>query len=187
MDLVRGLVSKKKKRYVADGFDLGMFWCSREARANVWTDLSYITDRVIAMGFPSEGVEGLYRSPMKEVQRFMDTYHLGKYKIYNLCSERSYRPEKFQGQVAVFPFDDHNAPSLSLMRGFCKDADEWLQKDPKNIIAVHCKAGKGRTGTMITCYLMHCGDYPIYSEALHFYAQRRTQNGSVSSTTPFSL
>ena len=42
MNRVRGLVSKKKKRFQGDGFDL---------------DLSFITPRIIAMGFPSTGYE----------------------------------------------------------------------------------------------------------------------------------
>jgi hypothetical protein len=38
--LARNLVSKQKRRYTQDGFDL---------------DLSYITECIIAMGIPSEG------------------------------------------------------------------------------------------------------------------------------------
>ena len=55
---VRGLVSKKKMRFKKDGFDL---------------DLTYITDRIISMGFPSEGTEGIYRNPMPEVQQLLIT------------------------------------------------------------------------------------------------------------------
>jgi len=28
-----------------------------------------ITDRIIAMGFPSEGFEGMYRNPMEQVKK----------------------------------------------------------------------------------------------------------------------
>jgi phosphatidylinositol-3,4,5-trisphosphate 3-phosphatase/dual-specificity protein phosphatase PTEN len=73
--VVRKLVSKKKKRFVDEknGFNL---------------DLTYITPRIIAMGFPSTGIEAVYRNPMPEVQRFFKTRHEGHYKIINLCSER---------------------------------------------------------------------------------------------------
>lgn len=31
---------------------------------------------------------------------------------------------------------------------------EWFEEDKKNVIAVHCKGGKGRTGTMISVALL---------------------------------
>lgn len=53
MKTARRLVSKKKARYNEDGFDL---------------DLTYVTDNLIAMGYPSSGTEAWYRNPLPEVQ-----------------------------------------------------------------------------------------------------------------------
>lgn len=50
-------------------------------------DLAYITPRIIVHGFPATGLEHLYRNPRYEVRRFLDTYHAGKYKVYNFCCE----------------------------------------------------------------------------------------------------
>jgi hypothetical protein len=58
MNSLRGVVSKKKRRFQKDGFDL---------------DLSYITPQILAMGFPSIGSDASYRNPMPEVQRFFNT------------------------------------------------------------------------------------------------------------------
>ena len=50
---------------------------------------------------------------------------------------------------------DTQAPPLPLVSDFCLKVGDWLQKDPQNVAVVHCKAGKGRTGTMICSYLVH--------------------------------
>ena len=103
LDVVRSLVSKKKNRFVdtEHGFNL---------------DLSYITENIIAMGFPSEGSESLYRNPMSEVQRFFDVRHKDHFKIYNLCSERSYDLTQFFPRCERFGFDDHNPCPLALIK-----------------------------------------------------------------------
>lgn len=160
--VVRGLVSKKKLRYTEDGFDL---------------DLTYINDQIIAMGFPSSGAEARYRNPMPEVQRLLNGKHAGHYKVYNLCSERSYPPESFERcDVSNFNFHDHNPPPLEMVARFCEDVHAFLTADPKNVVAIHCKAGKGRTGMVISAYLVHTRKYTA-EEALQFFGDRRTSNG----------
>eukprot|EP00161_Ancyromonas_sigmoides_P026938 TRINITY_DN953_c1_g1_i3.p1 TRINITY_DN953_c1_g1~~TRINITY_DN953_c1_g1_i3.p1 ORF type:complete len:424 (-),score=51.71 TRINITY_DN953_c1_g1_i3:548-1819(-) len=161
MNKVRGLVSKKKRRYMRDGFDL---------------DLTYVTARVIAMGFPSERMEGLYRNPMGEVKEFLESRHKDHYFVYNLCSERRYDPAHFHGRVECHEFDDHNAPSLEAVVAFCESVEGWLGRHPDNVAVVHCKAGKGRTGVMISAYLQHCGMWHTSEDALEFYASARTHN-----------
>eukprot|EP00039_Didymoeca_costata_P007965 m.105988 g.105988 ORF g.105988 m.105988 type:complete len:385 (+) comp13892_c0_seq2:164-1318(+) len=161
-NFAKKLVSKKKRRYQENGFDL---------------DMTFITKNLVAMGFPSEGTEGIYRNHMKDVKRFFDTYHKDKYKVYNLCSERDYNRDKFYGRVVKYPFDDHNAPPFLLMPTFCEDVHNYLQADQSNVAVIHCKAGKGRTGVMICAYLMHCRMWENTQEALDFYGHARTKNG----------
>ena len=68
--------------------------------------------------------------------------------------ERFYDTSHFHGRVERFFIDDHNVPSLKEAVRFAKDVKEWMIADPHNVIAVHCKGGKGRTGTMICIWLI---------------------------------
>lgn len=45
-------------------------------------------------------------------------------------------------------FIDGSVPSENIVRGFVETLEE------ENVVAVHCKAGLGRTGTLIGCYAM---------------------------------
>eukprot|EP00993_Chasmostoma_nieuportense_P000986 NODE_1905_length_1339_cov_33.605611_g1810_i0.p1 GENE.NODE_1905_length_1339_cov_33.605611_g1810_i0~~NODE_1905_length_1339_cov_33.605611_g1810_i0.p1 ORF type:complete len:411 (-),score=103.41 NODE_1905_length_1339_cov_33.605611_g1810_i0:107-1222(-) len=159
---LREVVSKKKLRFKQDGFDL---------------DLSYITRNIIAMGFPSIGKESIYRNPLPQVEDFLKCYHDHHYRVYNLCCERSYPPLTFDGNWEQFGFMDHNPPPLSMFLPFCTNVKQYLDSDDRNTAALHCKAGKGRTGTMISAYLLYTGAFSKAADAMDFFGRQRTTDG----------
>uniref|UniRef100_A0A453K5I1 Phosphatidylinositol-3,4,5-trisphosphate 3-phosphatase n=3 Tax=Aegilops tauschii TaxID=37682 RepID=A0A453K5I1_AEGTS len=101
----------------------------------------------------------------------------GKYKVYNLCSERLYDASLFEGKVACFPFDDHNCPPIQLVISFCQSAYSWLKEDIENVVVVHCKAGKARTGLMISSLLVYLKFFPTAEESIEYYNQKRCVDG----------
>lgn len=63
---IRNLVSKKRRRLLVGGYDL---------------DMTYITDRVLAMSFPAEHMRAMYRNPLWQVKSVLDMRHSGHYKV----------------------------------------------------------------------------------------------------------
>ena len=162
-NIFKRLVSKKKRRLQTEYFDL---------------DMAYITERVIGMGFPAIGCETLYRNSLIDLKAYLDRYH-GEYKIYNLCIEKKRIYPKnlwIDKKVALFPFNDHAPCPIKLILDFCIDLCIYLTSNPRGVAAIHCKAGKGRTGVMIVCYLIFSGLCQTTDEALAHYASQRTLN-----------
>jgi phosphatidylinositol-3,4,5-trisphosphate 3-phosphatase/dual-specificity protein phosphatase PTEN len=126
---------------------------------------------------PSSGGEAMIRNPKEEVLRFLDSRHKDHYWLYNLCDgrEHDYPHEMFGNRVCTdFGFDDHQAPPFEVIEKAAIHMTDWLKKDPENVIVIHCKAGKGRTGLMTCCCLMYAGFKPQAEEAMDFYAVERT-------------
>ena len=87
MNILRSIVSGKKKRHKENGYDL---------------DLSYITPRIIAMSIPGEGLTKIYRNSLEIVSEFLESKHKSNYMIFNL-SGIVYDYEKFGDKVQEFP------------------------------------------------------------------------------------
>lgn len=155
---VRHAVAGGRHRYQKQGYDL---------------DLAYITSRVIAMSFPGGGSQDIWRNPRKEVIGFLNRNHKDSFKVYNLCREKKCRQNGFPDETVEFPCSDHCPPDLPAMLAFCREAERWLRADDNNVIAVHCKAGKGRTGCMISALLVYAGAAPSAYHALRFYEWAR--------------
>jgi len=67
-------VSGKKVRYEKDGFSLDMTYLDKDKR-------------IIVHGFPSIGIEHMYRNPRYELRRFLDERHKDHFKMFNFCCE----------------------------------------------------------------------------------------------------
>ena len=77
-----------------------------------------------------------YRNPIDEVVRFLEERHADRYKVFNLCNERTYDISKFGAACAAFPFDDHGAPPLALVSAFCASCKAWLLQGLDHVVAV---------------------------------------------------
>ena len=127
-----------------------------------------------------------FRNPMDEIVRFFEELHPHtegeplRVMVFNLCIEedRQYDLAYFANQVNVeCQFFDHNCPPLALIPKFCEAAKAWLDADEANVIAVHCEAGKSRTGLMICSLLLHMGMETVPEECVRNYGNARCHDG----------
>ncbi|XP_078345680.1 tensin-3-like isoform X2 [Oculina patagonica] len=164
---VRHRVSRNRVRHVDEQFDL---------------DLTYITDRIIAMSFPGSGLETTYRNNLREVAKMLQTNHQDKYMVFNL-SERRYDISKLNHQVLDFGWPDHLAPPLERLCSIIKSIDSWLKSDPNHVVVVHCKGGKGRTGVVIAAYMHFSKICSSPQAALDWFAMKRFYDDSLGGVT----
>jgi len=135
-------------------------------------DLTYVTERIIAMSFPGSNIELLYRNSISDVAKLLEKRHGNKYLVYNL-SGQAYDYKKFNYNVREYPWEDHHSPPIHLIFEACQSIHDYLKSDPQNVVSVHCHAGKGRTGTIIVCYLLYCGRFSTSENALEYYKRKR--------------
>ena len=78
--------------------------------------------------------------------------HADCFMVWNL-SGTSYDTEPFGRQVVTLKFSGHLCPPLLMLVEACVSINAWLSADPDNVVAVHCRTGRGRSAVMLSCLL----------------------------------
>jgi hypothetical protein len=130
-------------------------------------DFTYVTDKLIAMGFP-----GGKRTPLDLVAKTLKAAHAGHFMVWNL-SDAKYDYTALTDQVMEVKCRGHPAPRLKDIFNVCALIDTWLAGDDNNIAVIHCKS-RGRTNMLCACYLAWSG-FSGYNnlEALHYLSVKR--------------
>lgn len=141
-------------------------------------DLCYVTDQLIATSGPSATYpQRAYRNPLDQLVRFLDSKHGDGWAIWEFRAEGAgYPDEEVYGRVWHYPWPDHHPPPFRLVPMILASMRNWLREREDRVVVVHCKAGKGRSGTIACSYLIaECGWTP--AEALARFTERRMRPG----------
>lgn len=102
--------------------------------------------------------------------------HQDHYKVINLTGI-PYDGTPFGNRVETYQWEDHHSPTLSLLFNACESIMDYLNEDDSNVVVIHCNAGKGRTGTLICCYLLFSGFADCAQNAITYYGWKRIRSG----------
>lgn len=137
-------------------------------------DLCYVTDSIIATSGPSGTYpQRAYRNPLNQLVKFLDKNHADKWAIWEFRAEGTGYPDaEVYGRVWHFPWPDHHPPPFALVPRIVASMRNWLKEDKDRVVVVHCKAGKGRSGTASCSYLIAEEGWKV-EDALKRFTERR--------------
>lgn len=135
---------------------------------------------------------------MDRLVAFLDAKHPDNWAIWEFRAEGTgYPDEAVYGRIRHYPWPDHHPPPFRMVPMIMASMRSWLHEEDtqssdakhdlkgekgkgvgksegkgKRVVVVHCKAGKGRSGSMTCSYLIsECGWTP--EAALARFTERR--------------
>lgn len=141
---------------------------------------------VIATSGPSATYpQRAYRNPLDALVNFLDSKHGANWCIWEFRAEGTGYPDtEVYSRIHHFPWPDHHPPPFALIPNIMGSMRNWLHpaeekdadKSGARVAVVHCKAGKGRSGTIATGYLVSQQGWKK-EDALRRFTERRMRVG----------
>uniref|UniRef100_A0A3Q2X7L0 Tensin 2b n=1 Tax=Haplochromis burtoni TaxID=8153 RepID=A0A3Q2X7L0_HAPBU len=144
-------------------------------------DLTYITERIISVFFLPDLEEQQYRRNLQEVASMLKSKHQDKFLLLNL-SEKRHDITRLYPKVQDYAWPDLHAPPLDRICAVCKAMETWLTSDPNNVVVLHCKGNKGKTGVIVAAYMHYSKISAGADQALTTLAMRKFCEDKVSSS-----
>ncbi|XP_029873524.1 tensin-1 isoform X12 [Aquila chrysaetos chrysaetos] len=135
-------------------------------------DLVYITERIIAVSYPSTAEEQSFCSNLREVAHMLKSKHGNNYVLFNL-SERRHDISKLHPKVLDFGWPDLHTPALEKICSICKAMDTWLNAATHNVVVLHNKGNRGRLGVVVAAYMHYSNISASADQALDRFAMKR--------------
>jgi protein-tyrosine phosphatase len=127
-----------------------------------------------------------YRNPLDQLVAFLDKKHGEDWSIFEFRAEGTGYPDsEVYNRIHHFPWPDHHPPPFAIVPNLMAAMRNWIQRldEPeaaetkkKRVAVVHCKAGKGRSGTTACSYLISEEGWDRH-EALQRFTARRMRTG----------
>ncbi|XP_048862114.1 tensin-like isoform X16 [Brienomyrus brachyistius] len=142
-----------------------------QGEENYDVDLLYITESIIVVAFPASAEEHSHSAHLKEVATMLRSKHGAHYLVINI-SEKRHDLTKLNPKVLDFGWPDHHAPALDKICTICKAMDTWLKADPHNVVVLHNKGNRGRTGVVVAAYMHYSNISASADQALDRFAMK---------------
>uniref|UniRef100_I3JJL2 Tensin 1 n=1 Tax=Oreochromis niloticus TaxID=8128 RepID=I3JJL2_ORENI len=133
-------------------------------------DLIYITERIISVSFPSNVEEQSYAANLREVASMLRSKHGNNYLV---GFQKNRIVIQKSSPVLDFGWPDHHAPALDKICSICKAMDTWLSADSHNVVVIHNKGNRGRTGVVVAAYMHYSNISASADQALDRFAMKR--------------
>lgn len=144
-------------------------------------DISYITQRILVMPCPSEGLESTYRTNhIEDVKIYLESRFLPmKLSIYNLgprsCPRIPPPVRTVEGNFIYPPVPpSYKAPTLAGLYALAEDMYGFLNADPKTVIVIQSPdGGKAMAATMVCALLVYSQLVTEPEDAMQIFAVKR--------------
>uniref|UniRef100_A0A8C7ZA43 Tensin 2b n=1 Tax=Oryzias sinensis TaxID=183150 RepID=A0A8C7ZA43_9TELE len=144
-------------------------------------DLTYITERIISVFFLPDLEEQRYQRNLKEVASMLKSKHQDNFLLLNLSENRN-DITRLNPKVQDHGWPDLHAPPLERICAICKAMETWLTSDLQNVVVLHCKGHRGKTGVIVAAYMHYSKISAGADQALTTLAMRKFCEDKVSSS-----